>query len=111
METNPLTDFVELPSEIAGLTYCQFLCGIIRGALEMVQLEVKVTVPKVSKNSFIIFFYLQVNAIFKDCLKGSALTEIRVAFVKKLVDALPVGEEWLVSQSAFCILQIGTNRH
>lgn len=58
----------------------------------MVQLEVKVTVPKVSKNTPI-NFYLQLIAIFKDCLKGSALTEIRVAFVKKLVDALPVGEE------------------
>jgi len=74
LDSNPLTDFVELPSEFSGLSYCQFLCGVIRGALEMVQLDTQVT-------------------IVKDNLKGSSQTEIRVAFVKKLVDALPVGEE------------------
>lgn len=41
-DTNPLTDLVELPDELRpGLKYCSVLCGAIRGALEMVQLEVQ----------------------------------------------------------------------
>ena len=47
LDSNPLTDFVELPSEYSGLSYCQFLCGVIRGALEMVQLDCQVTIVKV----------------------------------------------------------------
>lgn len=34
---NPLTEFVELPSEFQDLRYCNILCGVIRGALEMVR--------------------------------------------------------------------------
>ncbi|CBY22621.1 unnamed protein product [Oikopleura dioica] len=74
LDTNPLTSFVELPAELSRLYYCQLFCGIIRGALEMVQLETKVQ-------------------IVADNLKGSNVTEIRISFVKKLVDALPVGED------------------
>lgn len=33
---NPLADFVELPEEYRDLKYCNLLCGVIRGALEMV---------------------------------------------------------------------------
>ena len=50
MDNNPLTDFVDLPSEYSALSYCQMICGIIRGALEMVQLEVTATVEKVTTN-------------------------------------------------------------
>merc|ERR1711937_674732 len=74
LDNNPLTDFVELPSELAALNYCQMICGVIRGALEMVQLEVTAKVEK-------------------DALKGSGSTEIRICFVKKLQDAMPVGED------------------
>jgi hypothetical protein len=38
---NPLTEFVELPPEMAGLVYSNVLCGCLRGALEMVQLKVE----------------------------------------------------------------------
>jgi hypothetical protein len=37
LEDNPLTDFVEIPEGYSGLRYCNVLCGIIRGALEMVR--------------------------------------------------------------------------
>jgi hypothetical protein len=37
LEDNPLTDFVELPEQLAGLKYSNLLCGVIRGALEMVR--------------------------------------------------------------------------
>ena len=31
LETNPLADFVELPERYRALSYCQMLCGVIRG--------------------------------------------------------------------------------
>lgn len=34
---NPLTEFVDLPDEFRDLKYCNILCGVIRGALEMVR--------------------------------------------------------------------------
>lgn len=40
-DTNPLSEFVELPPDISNLRYAGILCGCIRGALEMVQLEVQ----------------------------------------------------------------------
>jgi hypothetical protein len=36
MENNPLTDFVELPEGHNSLSYSNMLCGVLRGALEMV---------------------------------------------------------------------------
>jgi trafficking protein particle complex subunit 3 len=36
LEDNPLTDFVELPESCSKLIYCNVLCGVLRGALEMV---------------------------------------------------------------------------
>jgi hypothetical protein len=37
IEDNPLTDFVELPEKYkATLNYNNILCGVIRGALDMV---------------------------------------------------------------------------
>ena len=39
LEENPLAEFVELPDEVleGGLWYSNVLCGVIRGALEMVR--------------------------------------------------------------------------
>lgn len=37
LEDNPLADFVELPEQLAGLKYSNLLCGVIRGALDMVR--------------------------------------------------------------------------
>ena len=36
LDDNLLMDFVELPEACGKLSYCQLLCGVIRGALEMV---------------------------------------------------------------------------
>jgi hypothetical protein len=40
LDTNPLADFVELPERYRDLSYCQMLCGVVRGALEMVSVRV-----------------------------------------------------------------------
>jgi len=50
------------------------LPGIIRGACEMVQMEVQTWIQQ-------------------DTLKGDNCTEIRVKFIKKLHDAMPAGED------------------
>lgn len=50
-DTNPLTEFVELPNEMSALRYSGILCGCIRGALEMVQLEVQCWFAQVSSTS------------------------------------------------------------
>ncbi|KAH9311126.1 hypothetical protein KI387_026161, partial [Taxus chinensis] len=42
LEDNPLVDFVELPETCHGLYYCNVLCGVIRGALEMVSMKTEV---------------------------------------------------------------------
>jgi hypothetical protein len=34
---NPFAEFVELPPQYKDLVYCQLLCGVLRGALEMVR--------------------------------------------------------------------------
>ncbi|XP_071819747.1 trafficking protein particle complex subunit 3-like [Apostichopus japonicus] len=74
MDTNPLADFVELPDDHNQLNYSNLLCGVIRGALESVQMAVDVK-------------------FVHDILKGDDQTEIRVKFIKRLEDALPAGEE------------------
>lgn len=37
LESNPLTEFVELPSGHNNLNYSNLMCGVLRGALEMVR--------------------------------------------------------------------------
>ncbi|XP_005178640.1 trafficking protein particle complex subunit 3 isoform X2 [Musca domestica] len=73
-ETNPLTEFVELPPDLTNLRYSSIISGCIRGALEMVQLEVQC-------------WFVQ------DQLKGDNVTEIRVKFIRRLEDAIPAGED------------------
>ena len=41
LDQNPLTDFVELPEDHPNLLYSNILCGVIRGALEMVSTATK----------------------------------------------------------------------
>lgn len=74
IDQNPLTEYVELPDGLSDLTYCNLYCGVIRGALEMVQIETQVS-------------------IVQDVLRGDSTTELKIKFVKKLEDALPVSED------------------
>lgn len=69
-DNNPLTEFVELPADMTNLRYSGIICGCIRGALEMVQLEVQC-------------WFVQ------DQLKGDSSTEVRVKFVRRLEDVCP----------------------
>ena len=60
---NPLNDYVELPERYNSLWYSNIVCGIIRGALESINIKVECKYNK-------------------DVLKGHETNEIRVKLVE-----------------------------
>lgn len=70
---NPLAEFVELPEQYSGLAYSNMLCGVLRGALEMVQMRVECTLTK-------------------DALWGDDVTEIRVV-LKEMMEEEYIDED------------------
>eukprot|EP01134_Creolimax_fragrantissima_P001960 CFRG1960T1 len=68
-DNNPLCDFVELPADHPNLSYSNLLCGVIRGALEMVQMKVECK-------------------FVQDVLQGHTTTEMRV----RLLEIIDEGE-------------------
>ncbi|EKX45972.1 trafficking protein particle complex subunit 3 [Guillardia theta CCMP2712] len=74
LDDNPLVDFVEIPDDLKELKYCNILCGVIRGALEMVNLRVECEYTKCT-------------------LWGDDCMEIRVRLLEKLEDKYPFDDD------------------
>nr|XP_024377939.1 trafficking protein particle complex subunit 3-like [Physcomitrium patens]PNR53279.1 hypothetical protein PHYPA_009655 [Physcomitrium patens] len=70
LDDNPLVDFVELPETCQGLSYCNILCGVLRGALEMVSMRTEVK-------------------FVKDMLRGDDAFEIRLKLLEHVPEEYP----------------------
>lgn len=76
LEENPLNTFVELPEKFVKgkLFFSNVLCGVIRGAMEMVMYKVECV-------------------FLKDVLRGDDLTEIKVTLIETLRESFDTGED------------------
>lgn len=71
---NPLTEFVELPEDLRDLKYCNLLTGVLRGAMEMVNMDVEVRVVA-------------------DMLKGDPAHELRVKLREHRTEKYPFKDD------------------
>ena len=71
---NVLNEYVELPDKFKGLWYSNMICGVIRGALEAINIKVECKYTK-------------------DTLKGNETNEIRVKLIEIIEETLQEEEQ------------------
>lgn len=107
LENNPLVDFVELPDNHNTLVYSNLLCGVLRGALEMVSSPPPLEHSRLWSGLRGQCWFFEMRAIqvqmavdvkfVQDTLRGDNVTEIRMKFIKRIEENLPAGDEWCPS--------------
>ena len=88
-DENPLADFVELPDDGRAqdeLWFSNILCGVLRGALEMVYLLLHGTATVSNLQQV----QMSIEAHFvSDILRGNDTTEMRVTLLRMIEDEMP----------------------
>jgi len=74
LDDNPMVDFVELPGQYRELSYCNLLCGVFRGALEMLNIRVETWFEK-------------------DMLRGDDVYEIRLKLLEVVPEEYPFKDD------------------
>ena len=106
-EENPLADFVELPDDGKAqdeLWYSNVLCGILRGALEMVSGVLPIKHPGTSfsvrysefmcTSAHVQQVQMQVDVHYvSDVLRGNDTTEMRITLLRYIEDEMPPDDE------------------
>ena len=98
-DENPLADFVELPDDGRAqneLWYSNILCGVLRGALEMVSVLLPIRRERLAAQmaKCVLQVQMQVDAHFtSDVLRGNDITEMRVSLIRLIDDELPPGDD------------------
>ena len=86
-DENPLSEFAELPRDAkeGGLWFSNVLCGVLRGALEMVSKSLRSRLLQVQ---------MQVEARFlSDDMRGDEATEMHVRLIRMLEEEQPENDE------------------
>ncbi|XP_035835589.1 trafficking protein particle complex subunit 3 isoform X4 [Helianthus annuus] len=105
LEDNPLVDFVELPDTCQGLNYCSILSGVVRGALEMMDMDsdsIKVDLENGSTTnldleddevgSVEVSMKTEVTWV-RDMLRGDDAFEFQVKLLKQVPEEYPYKDD------------------